>query len=72
VAALAIVGCGVLIFAGVQPPQEKVLYLIIAMIVVMAIIWFAGVRNSFQGPPVGEEIKKRQAAIAAAEEAMET
>jgi amino acid transporter len=72
VGALAIIGCGVLIFAGVQPPQEKVLYLIIAMVVVMVIVWFAGVRNSFQGPPVGDEIKKRQAAIAEAEKAMET
>lgn len=72
VAALAIIGCGVLIFAGVQPPQEKVLYLIVAMVVVMIIVWFAGVRNSFQGPPVGDEIKKRQAAIAEAEKAMET
>ena len=72
IAALAIIGCAVLIFAGVQPPQEKVFYLIIAMVVVMVVIWFAGVRNSFQGPPIGDEIKKRQAAIAAQEQALAT
>ena len=71
VAALAIIGCAVLIFAGVQPPQEKVGYLIIGMIVVMVVIWFAGLRNSFQGPPMGDEIRKRQAAIAAQENALD-
>ena len=70
VGALAVVGCAVLIFAGVQPPQEKVLYLIVGMIVVMLVVWFGGLRNSFQGPPVGEEIRKRQAAIVAAEKAL--
>ena len=71
VAALAIIGCAVLIFAGVQPPQERVAYLIVAMLVVMVILWFALVKNQFQGPPIGEQIKKRQAAIAAQEKALE-
>jgi len=69
IAGLAIIGCAVLIFAGVQPPQEKVFYLIVGMIAVMLVVWFAGLRNSFSGPPVGDEIKRRQAAIAAAEKA---
>ncbi len=71
VAALAIIGCTVLIFAGVQPPQEKVFYLIIFMIVVMIVLWFALIKNSFQGPPMGDEITKRQAAIAAQEKALD-
>ena len=58
-------------FAGVQPPQEKVGYLIVGMVVIMVVIWFAGLKDSFKGPPIGEEIKKRQAAIAAQEKALD-
>ena len=119
IAALAVIGCAVLIFVGVQPPQEKVGYLIVLMIVAMigfwqsmegrmpigllfsaltaAAVWYfwrdpesnfgvyAGVvvlivmailtfmlnGKRFAGPPIGDEIKKRQAAIAAAEKALD-
>jgi amino acid transporter len=109
VAVLAIIGCAVLIFVGVQPPQEKVGYLIVTMLVALAAFWFTMEGNRpigalfgvitvaiiyyfsasiaitavavvivavllvalhnrrFNGPPIGEEIKRRQAAIAAAE-----
>jgi hypothetical protein len=115
---LAVIGCAVLIYVGVQPPQEKVGYLIAIMIlaligfwqsmegrmpigllfavlvglavyyfwhvegdsfglyagivsaVVMAILIFMLNGKRFSGPPIGDEIKKRQAAIAAAEKAM--
>jgi amino acid transporter len=68
VAALAIFGCAVLIFVGVQPPNEKVGYLIIGMIIVMAIIWYAFERSRFNGPPMTEEAVKRRQAIIQAEE----
>jgi amino acid transporter len=109
VAVLAIIGCAVLIFVGVQPPQEKVGYLIVTMLVALAAFWFTMEGNRpigalfgvitvaivyyfsasititavavvivavllvalhnrrFNGPPIGDEIKRRQAAIAAAE-----
>jgi amino acid transporter len=118
VAALALIGCAILIFVGVQPPQEKVGYLIVLMIValigfwqsmegrmpiglifgvltaaavwyfwkapdsnfniyaavvaavIMAILLFVLQGKRFAGPPIGEEIKKRQAAIKAAEAAV--
>ncbi|MGB8638241.1 MAG: amino acid permease [Pseudolabrys sp.] len=112
IAAAAIIGCAVLIFVGVQPPQEKVGYLIVAMLVALTAFWFTMEGNRpigalfgvitvgivyyfsgnlaftviaaiivailllvlhdkrFNGPPIGEEIKRRQAAIAAAEKAM--
>jgi amino acid transporter len=38
--------------------------------VLLAVIWFALENRRFKGPPVGEEIKKRQSAIAAAEKAL--
>lgn len=118
VAVLAILGCALLIFVGVQPPQEKVGYLIVLMILALTAFWFAmegkmavgavfgavtvaivyyfwrdpesnfglwaaivvavvmaallvvlrGKR--FAGPPVGDEIVRRRAEIAAAEAAI--
>lgn len=120
IALLAIFGCAVLIFVGVQPYNEKVGYLIVLMSLAMAAFWqsmegrmpiglaisvltglavwyfwhspessfglYAGVvvfiitailtfmlnGKRFAGPPIGDEITKRQAAIAAAEKAMAT
>lgn len=68
VAVLAIIGCLLLIFVGVQPPQEKVGYLIVIMLVVMAVFWFAFEGKRFQGPPMTEDAVKRRQAIIAAEE----
>ncbi len=39
-------------------------------IVFLAVIWFGLENRRFQGPPVGDQIAKRQAAIAAAEKAL--
>ena len=58
VAVLAIVGALVLAWVGFQPPNEKVLYVGVALAVVMVVYWFAIERNRFQGPPTGE--RKRQ------------
>ncbi len=119
VAVLAVIGCSILIFVGVQPPQEKVGYLIVLMIlamigfwqsmegrmliglvfalltaaavyyfwhvpgenfglyaaivvaIVMAVLVFLLNGKRFHGPPIGDEIKKRQAEIAAQEKALE-
>jgi len=70
VAVFAIIGCALLIFVGVQPPNEKVGYLIVGMLIAMAIIWIAFEAKRFRGPPIGEMIAKRQAEIAAAEKAI--
>lgn len=39
VAAVAIIGCAILIFVGVQPPQEKVGYLIVMMLLALIGFW---------------------------------
>jgi hypothetical protein len=70
VAVLAIIGCALLIFVGVQPPNEKVGYLIVAMLIVMAIVWVAFEVRRFTGPPIGDMIARRQAEILAAEKAV--
>ena len=38
--------------------------------IVLAVLWFASENKRFKGPPMGAEIAKRQAAIAAAEKAL--
>ncbi len=56
VGVLAVIGGAFLVFVGVQPPNEKVLYVTIAMLVVMAVFWFVlGEKNRFKGPPAVKE-----------------
>ena len=56
IAVLAVIGGGFLVIVGVQPPNEKVLYVTIAMLIVMGIFWFVfGERNRFKGPPTVKE-----------------
>ncbi|MEX2138894.1 MAG: amino acid permease [Pirellulales bacterium] len=50
-ALLCIVWCGVLIVVGVQPPNDKALWILLALIAALAIFWFAQQRHSFMGPP---------------------
>jgi amino acid transporter len=64
VAILAIVGGLILAWAGFQPPNEKVLYVGVALAVVMVVFWFAVERKRFEGPPTGEKIAARQSEIA--------
>ena len=53
---LAVIGGGFLVVVGVQPPNEKVLYVTIAMFVVMALFWFVfGESKRFKGPPAVKE-----------------
>ena len=67
---LSVVGMAVIFFIAVQPPNDKVLWIVIGFVVLTAILWFAFENKRFAGPPIGEEIKKRAAAIAAAERAV--
>jgi amino acid transporter len=61
----------VLIFViGIQPPNDWALYITLGFLILTAIVWFAFEARRFQGPPVGDMIIKRQAEIAAAEEAL--
>jgi hypothetical protein len=47
-------------------------YYSIGFLVFLGVLWFGLENKRFKGPPVGEEIAKRQAAIAAQETALET
>ncbi len=54
-AAVSVLGCGVLVVIGVQPPNEKAAYVLGGMVAVLAVMWFAVARRTFPGPPqIGE------------------
>jgi amino acid transporter len=67
VAVLCIVGCAVLIFIGIQPPNGKALTVTIAALILAALVWFALERRRFAGPPIGAGAGARRAEIEAAE-----
>ncbi len=67
IAVLAILGGLILAWVGFQPPNEKVLYLTIGLILVLIVLWFSLERNRFEGPPTGEKIVARQEKIAVIE-----
>lgn len=49
---LCLIACGVLIYAGVQPPNDQALIVTIGVFVISTIIWFMFERRRFQGPPM--------------------
>ena len=67
---LSVVGMAVIFFIAVQPPNDKVLWIVIGFVVLTAFLWFAFENKRFAGPPIGAEIMTRAAAIAAAERAV--
>ena len=67
---LSVVGMAVILFIAVAPPNERVLWVVLGFIALALVIWFAFENRRFQGPPVGEAVKQRAAAIAAAERAV--
>ncbi|MBI3169528.1 MAG: amino acid permease [Chloroflexi bacterium] len=54
----------VLAITGFFPPNEKVFYLTIGMVVVMVVLWYSFERNRFEGVPEGDKITERQKMIA--------
>ena len=50
-AAISVVGCLALIAIGMHPPNEKSIWIVGGVLLLMAIIWHAGVKDRFAGPP---------------------
>ncbi|MGI3901738.1 MAG: amino acid permease [Janthinobacterium lividum] len=69
-AVVCILGCAVLIFIGIQPPNDQALTVTLGALVLAALVWFGLERRRFAGPPMGEVAAGRRAAIAAAEQAV--
>jgi hypothetical protein len=66
VAVLAIVGALVLAWVGMQPPNEKVFYVGVGLVVVMLVFWFAAERRRFEGPPTSSATLSQPSAISSA------
>ena len=70
VAVLSILSAILIFFIGVQPPNGWALWITVGFLILTGIIWVVYEQRRFQGPPIGDMIAKRQAAIAAAEKAV--
>ncbi len=68
-AVITMLGVLILMYAGIQPPFDILINYAIGLIVLLIVGWLV-VRNTFKGPPMGAEIAKRQSAIAAQEKAL--
>ncbi len=69
-AVLSVLGCGLLIFVSVQPPNDKALLITLGALAVTAAVWFAAESRRFKGPPTGVMNQDQLANIAAAEKAV--
>ncbi len=67
---LAVAGMGIIFFVAVQYPNDTVLWIVAGFLVIAIALWFAVENRRFKGPPIGDEVKRRAAAIAAAERAV--
>jgi amino acid transporter len=51
-AVVSVLGAAVLVWIGVQPPNEKALTVVLAMAALLLAAWWLGIRRRFRGPPV--------------------
>jgi amino acid transporter len=70
VTVLSVVGMGVIFYIAIQPPNDSVQWIVLGFIVLALAIWVLVENRRFEGPPTGERIAARKAAIAAAEKAV--
>ena len=70
VCVLALIGTGIIVFIAVQPPNNYVLWIVLAALAILSLIWILGEGRRFEGPPMGEAIARRRALIEAAERAV--
>ncbi len=70
VTVLAVIGMAVILYIAIAPPNERVLYVVLAFLVLAIVLWFLVENRRFEGPPTGDRIAARKSAIAAAERAV--
>lgn len=70
VAVLVMIAMALIFYAGIQPPNDWALEITLGFLVITAIVWFAFENKRFKGPPIGDEVARRQTEIAAAERAV--
>ena len=69
-AVLSVIAMILIFVLGIQPPNDWALWITVGFLVLTGIIWFGFESRRFQGPPIGDEVEKRRAVIAAAEKAV--
>jgi amino acid transporter len=67
---LSLIAMAIIFYAGIQPPNDWALAITVGFIVLMIVVWVLFENRRFQGPPIGDMIAKRQAAIKEAEAAV--
>jgi len=67
---LSVVMMAIIIFVAIQPPNDAVGEITVGFILMAILIWYVFEKRRFKGPPIGEEVEKRKAEIAAAEHAV--
>ncbi|MCB4769039.1 amino acid permease [Ancylobacter sp. Lp-2] len=70
VAVLSILAMALIFVLGIQPPNDWALYITVGFLVLAGVVWALFEKRRFKGPPIGDEIARRQAAIRAAEKAV--
>ncbi len=70
-AAIATVGAFCIVFIGIQPPNNILISYVVGMLVLLVLGWFMLERKRFPGPPIGDEVAKRQALILQEEMALD-
>lgn len=52
-AVVSVLGCGLILLVGVQPPNQQNLWTVPGALVLTAVVWLAYERKHFRGPPAG-------------------
>ena len=69
-AAISIVGVLILMYAGIQPPNDILINYAVGLVVLLVALWFGVERRRFKGPPLGKVLADRRAMIVAEEKAV--
>lgn len=69
-AIVTVLGVVLIAFIGLQPPNDILVSYAVGLVVLLVLGWFLSERRRFAGPPIGDMIARRQADIAAAEQAL--
>ena len=67
---ISILTCASLIAIGMQPPNERAIYVVGSVTILLVFLWRVRARFIFVGPPQGALTSERWAEIAAAETAV--
>ena len=64
-AVVNVLGVALLVWLGIQPPNDKALTVLLVMVVILPLSWWLGIRSRFRGPPASSFALKDQAPGAA-------